>query len=407
MPVLRPYRSTDAAEVAALTRLFHLAFSATRDRAKEWLESLDPTHLRVCGEPAEGCLVLLPMEQCFGGSPLAMVGVQGVAVAPESRGRGIARSMMVDVLRELRGDGGPGTPLSALYASVPRFYEGLGYGQAGGAHQTTLRLHELGERVRHASTEAIHQIVALTPEHDTALSACQSAFARRFDGAVLRPPFRWRAVANRGGVAQEGFGVAALGVDPRQRLDGFAFLGRKREGDPPGELFVGDVGFLTAAAGQQLCALIAAHAPTAPTARLFVPPWHPIVTMLTREWAESKCVEAWMLRIVQLPQALTTRGWPRGVTVSLRLDITDETIPENAGEWVLDVADGAGRVRRPTRADDQPVLRLDIAALATVYGGWLRPSEAALAGLIEGLSDALAAADVLFTGTRAWLADRF
>lgn len=410
MQNLRSYRADDAAEVEAVARLFHLAFSATRDGAREWLGTLDPKHLRVSGDPANGCLVLLPMEQCFGGAALPMVGVQGVAVAPEARGRGTARSMMSHVLHELEG---AGVPLSSLYASVPRFYEELGYGQAGGAYQTTLRLRELTRPGRHGRHEGgsegagTSEIIALDAEHDAALHACQAAFARRFDGAVVRPPYRWRSVANRGGVEQEAFGIVAADADPRERLDGYAILGRKREGELPGELFVGDVGFLTPAAGSRLCALIAAHAPTAPTARLFVPPWHPIVTIAAREWVEAKCMEAWMLRIVRLPEALSTRGWPARVSAALRLDVRDDVLEGNAGEWVIDVADGTARVRRPTRADDQPLVRLSIASLATLYGGWLRPSEAALAGLVEGEPEAFEAADAIFGGTRSWLVDRF
>ncbi len=52
------------------------------------------------------CALRVPMGQFFGGRSVAMMGVAGVAVAPEARGRGLATRVMQEVLREAREEGG-------------------------------------------------------------------------------------------------------------------------------------------------------------------------------------------------------------------------------------------------------------------------------------------------------------
>ncbi|HMN97185.1 MAG TPA: GNAT family N-acetyltransferase [Phycisphaerales bacterium] len=425
-------RPVTAADTDAVTRLLHLAFTGSREDAREWHSRIDAEHLRVFGSPAHGCLVLLPMAQCFGGRAVEMVGVQAVAVAPESRRRGTALAMMRDALREMH-DGG--VPLSSLFPSVSALYRRAGYGAAGGAYHTSISLRELAAlrrvdaegsapgRIPEDAITGTSETIALDPSHDAALHACQASFAAGFDGAIPRPGFRWLSVIHRAGAEHEGYAVVAPGVDPRERIEGFLFVGRRREGDAPAEAIVGDVAFRDAAAGRRLLSLLAGLAPTAPTARLFVPPWHPFLALLGATggsgasaaqalpvpipWIESRCTEAWMLRIVRLPEAIAGRGWPRCAAASLRLDVRDDLLEGNGGSWVLDVEGGEGRLRRPSRADDQPTVTLGIDALATIYAGWMRPGEAALAGLLAGDDGALAIADSLFPGPRPWLSDRF
>ncbi|MDT0184973.1 GNAT family N-acetyltransferase [Microbacterium sp. ARD31] len=60
----------------------------------------------------------------FGGRVLPTVGIGGVVVAPEHRGRGVSRGLVTQVLDHHRAQG---AALSTLYPTAPGYYRGLGY----------------------------------------------------------------------------------------------------------------------------------------------------------------------------------------------------------------------------------------------------------------------------------------
>jgi GNAT superfamily N-acetyltransferase len=68
------------------------------------------------------------MRQWWCGRAVPMAGVGGVMVAPEDRGRGIARRLMTALLDEVAARG---YPLSALYPATMPLYRSLGWELAG------------------------------------------------------------------------------------------------------------------------------------------------------------------------------------------------------------------------------------------------------------------------------------
>jgi predicted acetyltransferase len=113
-----------------------------------------------------------------------------------------------------------------------------------------------------------------------------------------------------------------------------------------------------------------------------------------------------MLRIVDAPAAVAARGFPAGVSVSVRLDLADSVLPANAGRWRLDVADGGGSLRR---AQDDPAadaIRLGARGFAALFAGTPAGS-LRLAGLASGGDPAAdAALDAAFHGA-AFLIDEW
>jgi GNAT superfamily N-acetyltransferase len=83
------------------------------------------------------------------------------------------------------------------------------------------------------------------------------------------------------------------------------------------------------------------------------------------------------VRLVDLPQALATRGYEADGDVVV--DITDDPAPWNAGRWRIRVKDGAADV---TRTDDEPELSMDVAALGAVYMGGRSLAALARAGVV-------------------------
>ena len=88
----------------------------------------------VAGQPV-GAGILHDMRQWWHGRAVRCVGVGGVKVAPEQRGKGVGRRLLtaVLVLMAVRG-----YPLSALYPATMPLYRSLGWELAGGMYQATI-----------------------------------------------------------------------------------------------------------------------------------------------------------------------------------------------------------------------------------------------------------------------------
>src|SRR4029078_2722116 len=99
-----------------------------------------------------------------------MLGIAGGGVAPESRGKGYAKSMMVEAVRECARDG---YALSVLYPSTQTLYRAAGYEQAG--HRMVARLPLAAIDVRESALD----IIALGDNDWPAIKECYSAFAPR------------------------------------------------------------------------------------------------------------------------------------------------------------------------------------------------------------------------------------
>jgi len=112
-----------------------------------------------------------------------------------------------------------------------------------------------------------------------------------------------------------------------------------------------------------------------------------------------------MLRLIDAPAAIASRGFPEGVVLEADLRIDDPELPANTGDWHLSVADGSGSLT-PT---DSPTdaLRCRPRGLAALYAG---TPLAALrgAGLVTGGAPATdAGLDAVFSGPTPYMLDYF
>lgn len=394
------YEPADAErDMPAIARLISHAFGATREDAEAWIRESGVEHERVvrdrAGETADAvvaCLLRIPMGQYFGGRRVRMLGVAGVATAPEVRGRGHAAAMMTLCVREARADG---FPLTALYASTQSLYRKVGYEQAGHRMIVTVPLSRIDVREREPA------LVPL-PEGDLSRAkACYGAFAPRFDGMLDRGPYCWGRVEEWRGDKYTGFGVPAAGGG----LDGYAYLTQRRKADDGRhDVVLSDVAFLTPAAGRRLLGFFADFATIGNDLVFAAGPAHPLLFLLGQQKYSMKFTDFWMLRIADVPAALEARGYAPGVSASVHLDVTDTVIPENAGRWIVTVEGGRARAQRGGRGD----VRMDVRALASAYTGFLSPRALALTGQMEGDDAALDALGAIFGGRGLpWMTDFF
>jgi predicted acetyltransferase len=358
--------------------------------------SFDPS--RGAERVPEGCLFRIPMGQFFGGRIVPMMGVAGVVVAPEARGRGLARDMMSASLREARADG---FALATLNASTLSLYRKVGFELAGHVFRTVVPLRPdrpLGPR----DAKPALRVVPLASEVTPALVECQRAFASCHDGMVDRGPYCWGRAFHLRGQSYDGFGL----VNEKGKLEAYAFLAQRY---PPGsafvaELTVNDVAWTTPRAARALVAFLSDYATISHTMAVRGGPYHPIFAFLPQHEGTVERIEHWLLRVVDVERALTDRGYRVGVAARVALEIDDAIVPENTGTYVIDVAHGRARV---TRGGDAPRVKLDVRALGALYTGFVSAEQARQVGALEGGDDAVGLLSSIFSGTTPAMTDLF
>ncbi|MBM4107847.1 MAG: GNAT family N-acetyltransferase [Phycisphaerae bacterium] len=158
-------------------RALALAFAGTSESVVEWIAHASRDNLRVlrdAGRPVAS-LVRVPMGQHFGGQSVPMLGIAGVAVPPELRGRSCAKRLMQGCIRDADDEG---WPLSTLFASTHTLCRSVGYERAGHRFQCTvpaaqLPNHARGDRIvpiDDPSSDAICAATDAGPHDSTARS---------------------------------------------------------------------------------------------------------------------------------------------------------------------------------------------------------------------------------------------
>ncbi len=384
-------RTAESADLEELARAMVWAFGAMPGMpTSTWLTHIGLEHLRVAHREGRlvGGLGVIPMGQWFGGISVPMLGVAGVAVAPEARGRGIARSLMRATLGEARA---AGVALSALYPATLTLYRLSGYELAGARFRFTARLKDLPLGGRE------HEVHSIEDADRADVEGAYRAWARVRSGALDRGEYIWRRVRTPRDGDARGFLVRG-----EKGVEGYLYA--KQRPRPAGgyDLVLTDFVALTAHAARSLLGLLADHRSTG---ELCV--WHggfpDPVHFEQPEFATAvELTEQFMLRIVHVEAALRARGYPK-LDHDIELDVADSELPDNNGRYRLVARGGKADVTRGGGGS----VRLDVRALATLYSGYLRASDLARSGRISADARSIEALDALFAGPPPALGDFF
>ncbi|MBL8881001.1 MAG: GNAT family N-acetyltransferase, partial [Phycisphaerales bacterium] len=125
--VVGPFSQTDTDAIVAIDAD---AFNFPTERATDYHKLVGSENFRAVRLDGQwaSCLASIPCGQYFGGRAIPMAGIAAVAVAPEARGRAVAKFMMRSELERLFA---ARVPLSALYPATIPLYRGAGYEFAG------------------------------------------------------------------------------------------------------------------------------------------------------------------------------------------------------------------------------------------------------------------------------------
>ncbi|CAM5351432.1 GNAT family N-acetyltransferase [Streptomyces chartreusis] len=334
-----------------------------------------------------------------GGRLVPVAGVTAVGVLPSHRRQGVLSAMMRHQLAELRARG---EILSVLLASEAPIYGRFGYGPATYTARLTVPRHQAAlavPRARRAADAAASGSddgsieVLRRAECDEILEAVYDRYRRAQPGALSRP-HRWWALR--------------AGQPPISPAPRYVAVHRDAHGVPDGyaSYSIGEGNALTVdetiavddAVFTALARFALGHDLVSRVVFKHVPAEHP----LRWQFADFRAGEVsgdtdWLwVRLLDVPRALTTRGW--FTDGELVLDVEDPLLGER-NRYLLTVRDGKADCV-PT--DREPDLSLDVRDLGSIYLGGTAPSALVRAGHIRAhRPDGVTLADALFRAERS------
>ncbi|MBW8486529.1 GNAT family N-acetyltransferase [Actinomadura parmotrematis] len=312
------------------------------------------------------------MRQWWHGRAVSLGGVTNITVAPEERGRGVGRAVVTDALHRCAG---LGHALAMLYPATTPLYRSLGWEHAGAQAQVTLRAEAL-------RTLAAAPVPVRRAGPDDAAEVA-ATIARVHEEAGDAGPLDLGADAWRIALGQEGRFHYLAG-------DGFLSYGWADGYGPEGD---GTLQVHRAVAGSQetlraLWAVVGSGSSTASTVKAVVGAHDPVLWALRERTGDTLRQERWMLRVVDVPAALSGRGYPACLETAVTLAVQDPQLPANTGTWRLTVKDGEGRVEEA--GPGASAVRLTPNALAALYAG-VPVTTLVRAGILDAAEAAAAA----------------
>ena len=388
---VRPQRESDRERVVALHAQ---AFRVPEYRlARQRNLSLDEGWVITDGGVVVGGLRAERLGQWFDGQSLGMSMVTAVKIAPETRGRGHGRRLMVDLLAALRERG---IPLSTLYPSSPGLYRRAGYEIAGTSTRYRAPITDL---LRTAAGEITEWTGETTPE----IFECYREFARLHNGLVDRAPGWWSERILDPYLDRPTYRYA---VRRAGRVTGYVVFGQ--EPDPAAHfpymsaIHCLDLVWLDRPAATALLSFLGGQGPLISAASWVGPPNEPLGLVLDGSPLRASESFPWMLRLVDVQAALAQRRYPDGAPVDVAFAVKDDALPANSGAYRLRIQDGAADVTRLSKAS----ATIDVRGLAACYSGFLPASGLARLGLSEGGDAALfRGLDRAFHGPAPWMVE--
>jgi predicted acetyltransferase len=363
-------------DIDGLWEVFKLGFGASEHRREAWLDGVDPARALIVDGPrgeVAAASHIRPFTQWFGGRAIPLAGYSPVAVLPEFRGRGLARTVVAGQYPDLRERG---EVVAGLFPASLALYRSVGFELAGSYVARRFPAAAVG-RIR---PERHVEVRRGTVDDVDAVHRCHEAAGPGRDGQLGRDPGWWARslppdlddrvlyVVDDPGRPGELAGYALYRHGPGPRPYDYTVIVHEVVADDPDVL-------------RALWRVVGSSGSQAPWVEVVGPAEDDLLLLLGD--ADPVAVRneiRWMLRIVDAPRAMAARGWPASARGSVDLEILDEHAPWNAGRWVLDVSDG-GATLSPGGAG---TVQAPIQGLSSWWAGYAPATRLARLGLLHG-----------------------
>jgi len=383
---VRPAKISDLDTVAHLRAL---AFGGNEVEVRAWVESnprYNYRHIVVADIDGKtiGAAGAFPTQMWLSGVPLQMSAVGGVVTHPGYRRKGVFKAMMRYLLPKMAQEG---AAISALFPADYRLYQQFSYAAVANWRAYT---------IAPANLPAFSEAKAVRPFKMEDLPAIRSIYRggqlSQNDGRLNRTNSWWNHLVSE----KYRSGNKRIVVYDAEGVEGCLkySLGEKNT------LRVDEMLVSSDTAWRGLWGFLAAQ--PAQAIEYLAPPDDPLLHLLKEPasfsnnsswWTPyfnevSRVTTGFMLRIIDLTEALTSRFYPQNMMGNRVLKIHDPLIPANNQLVNFRIVDG-----RPDTlpVDAQPPqIESDIATFSQIFCGYLSPETARKLGKLQADDESVA-----------------
>ncbi|WP_426561049.1 GNAT family N-acetyltransferase [Angustibacter sp. McL0619] len=313
--------------------------------------------------------------QHFGGVALPMAGISGVAVRPDARGRGAASLLVGRLLADAHEHG---DVLSSLYPANSALYRRHGWEYGGTRTVRTVPSASLATLARPEERLDARPVRVGDPDDLDSVTAVHATAMARADGTLVRPRSYTARVAS-GLDGHESYLFERAGT-----VVGYVWTTRQSRPGGGLDLRVNELLGTDRQALLNAWRLVASWHPFIDDVQAVGSPADPLGWLLDSGPPElATQVEQWMLRLVDVPAALTRRGYPNAPSGRIALHVHDTSAAWNDGDWVVTFDEGRASVAR----GGDGTTRLDVGTLAALFSGWLPAQDAVRLDLVRGADE--------------------
>ncbi|WP_395372675.1 enhanced intracellular survival protein Eis [Streptomyces tubercidicus] len=359
----------------------------------------DITHLRTHadlqvavrgGRVVAGGLGLL-VDQFFGGSPVPSACLGDGCVAPEERGEHLAARMTAARLRPMVEQG---AVVSTISTSSTGYARWLGWEAPVPVLAWSVATDDLKKSYTSEDFEIEH---GLNEDAQT----LQRDLARQWNGPVLRPAWwpAWKETKN----ALTTYRFSR----PGHPTSGLLSLATKRHERHGMALTIHEFWAANQETAAAMLAFLGRHNTRAETIdfrRGALPPYPTLLHNLHRFRPTAESWHPWMLRILDIPEAIRLRGWPAELTTTVPIEIENAT-GDGWNRWMFQVKAGSAEIA-PTHIEGQAIFTRR--QFAVWYAGGYRSATSARMAGVQAVSQIALTALVRCMGDlEPWLPDHF
>lgn len=384
MGTIRSLTEQEYDQIIALSE-FAFQYKLPDDDKQEKIEEMKRHRIWGAIEKGEIAAKLhnIPLHVTMYGKPIKMGGVSAVAAWPEHRRNGHVKQLMRHALTDMRESG---QLVSYLHPFSVPFYRKFGYEIAFSKKEYTIPVERL--KKEWGATGKVRRIKESLP----VISEIYQKYAERYNGMLVRDKKWWeqRILAK----AQDDLIAVCFNSDDKP--EGYLMYHVKQN-----VFHATEMCFLSLNGQKLLLEFIANHDSMADEIRLTVPEDDHLQLLVDEPRFRQEHKPYFMARIVDVPGFLERIPFADN-GARLVLHVKDAFLEENSGTYVLQ----NGKVTA-TEAPGEAGVRLDVQELASLLFGYRRPTELAVAGLIDGDGDSLKSLESSLPKVQTYLMDFF
>ncbi len=387
-------------ELESVAHLRAVGFGGNAERALNHIKNnprYDNSHIIVAEHEGKiiGTSTIFPAKMWLSGVPLNVGTVSAVTVLPEFQGNGIATKLMQFAVTRMHGEE---QALSVLFPFSHKYYSTLGYGTIGDLHvyridPNNLTVSAEGHRVRPFTLDDLATIRVLYKGQLTWRNGWFTRSNEWWDKITTQWP-------------------NIMVYDDGDMVGGYYSYEMISDQDGRRVLQIKEFFSSEPVALRGLMSYLAAQN-EADIIEYLAPPDTPLRHCLRQPVAADAQNRGWIFndlchvtpgpvgRIINLPKALTTRFYTRGMSGVRVLKVTDPLLPANEELIAFRLVDG--RAETHPAESHEPDIETDIATLTQILCGYMKAMDAYRLGRFKTKEDTASWIDKIIVDTPLYI----